>query len=461
MRIRRLIFLLFCMMLLCAPLSSEAGKPLPVALLTGEADLPVRLQLSSPEYRTLSPFDESRLDQLNRLIRHLSLELDLDLNLAAGSLLTDSKTAVSFLQRTSPDGSGEVLWSVEPDTVYRTSAESDAALQDETVRFLEETFLPVNRMLNALYPVFCALPETVGQTKQLDASLSFSGYGRAVKRINMTIPADMAAGNYRDQLASLCADDAVRDMISNLVFSGPQKISLMLDAEGRVLRITYDGTAGFSADDLRKVSAVWKCLRDGEHFRDSLTLKTPSESGDRWNVSMERNLDPTGASGASWDWSFEIDWKTGAVRVPIHFTVHGEKAGESFTGQLTHSVIRDRIKQLLTVSASLDLPEDGTSAGGLEIIHKTGKIEKEHLLLQLAVSPGEHRAWPEEDALHSIDFAPEQDKPFPVPRAVRKQLLRSFLLLPDEDLMYLVSGIPENEWKSILQDTALSVSDEN
>ena len=95
-------------------------------------------------------------------------------------------------------------------------------------------------------------------------------------------------------------------------------------------------------------------------------------------------------------------------------------------------------------------------SGGLEIAQKKGKIEKDRFSVQMAVSPGRAEAMTVRD--EEATATPETDG-----RSMAndmQKLLRALLRLPDEDLLFLFQGLPEEEWRTLVQDAAVSVVDE-
>ena len=442
---------------LCVFIVSVAGADSdfhPISLLSGDAEAPVLVTLSSPEARFVSAYDENRAIQLNKLISHLSLEIGIEEKESTLRLLADGHEALSY---TVKNGDGELFRSELAAVLYPEN-ENNQELENDTLRFLSRVFEPLNHCLNALQPVLAGLPKTFPEyAKSMEASLGLSGYGKAVRKILLTIPAENAQTAFRDTLISLCPEGEVRTFLSSLAFSGQQKFSYMLDKDGTVLRINYDGKAGLSEEDLRTVSLIWKCLRDGNRKKDSLTLKTPSKDGnERFNITMDRDLNAVGPAAPQWKWTIEADEKMGQDRTLSQFSMEWSQNGNALAGKMTHQINKNGDKSTLTADASLTEGEDGVFSGGLEITQKKGKIEKERFSAQMAISSDRIIAGPVEEKEANTpqevaNRAKEND---------RRKLLRALLRLPDEDLLFLFSGLPEEEWKALVQEAAVSVVDE-
>lgn len=451
-RFRQAATILCC---LCLFLLSAAGAESavhPMALLSGDAAAPVLVTISSPEARFLSAYDENRATQLNKLIRHLSLEIETDGKASSLRLLADGYEALSY---TVENGTEDLFRPELVAGLYPEDGE-EGKTEDETLRFLSGVFEPLNLCLNELQPVLTGLPEAFPEyAKSMEASLGLSGYGKAVRKILLTIPAESAQTAFRDALLSACPEGGVRNFLSSVVFYGQQKLSYMLDKDGTVLRINWDGKAGLSEEDLRTVSLVWKCLRDGNWKKDGLTLKTPSQKGtDRFNITLERDLNPDDPAAPRWQWTIEADEKTGQDRTLSKFTMDWTQDGNALSGKMNHQANLNGEKSTLTAEAALTEGEGGVFSGGLEIARKKDKIEKERFSVQLAFSPFASEAKASgKDAVtaESAGQAKEND---------RRKLLRALLRLPDEDLLFLFAGLPEEEWQALVKDAAVSVVDE-
>ncbi len=130
--------------------------------------------------------------------------------------------------------------------------------------------------------------------------------------------------------------------------------------------------------------------------------------------------------------------------------------GRVLTGRMTHQDNKNGEKSTLTADASMTEDEGGVFSGGLEITQKKGKIEKDRFSVQIAVSPDRSEAKTAEDA---ADDAPREEAAR-TKENDRRKLLHALLQLPDEDLLFLFSGLPEEEWQALVRDAAVSVVDE-
>ena len=453
-RFRQAFAVLCCLCVFLVPAAGAESAFHPMSLLSGDAEAPVLVTLSSPEAQFISAYDENRALQLNRLMKHLSLEIGIRKSKSGLRLLSDGHEALSYNVE---HGSGDLFRTELTDVLYPEDRDNPGT-ENETLRFLSRVFEPLNLCLNALQPVMAGLPEAFPEyARSMEASLGLSGYGKAVRKILITIPAENAQTTFRDALCSLCPEGEVRTFISSLVFSGQQKISILLDQAGTALRFNYDGKAGLSEEDLRTVSLVWKCLREGNRKKDGLTLKTPSQKEtNRFNITLDRDLNPDDPAAPQWKWTIEADEKTGPDRTLSQFSMEWSQNGRVLAGRMTHQDNKNGEKSTLTAEASMTEDEGGVFSGGLEITQKKGKIEKDRFSVQIAVSPDRSEAKTAEDA---ADDAPREEAAR-TKENDRRKLLHALLQLPDEDLLFLFSGLPEEEWQALVRDAAVSVVDE-
>ena len=97
----RVIIVTFLIVMLIIPAFCTADAPLPIRLLTGEAPESMRIVLSAPEVRKMSQFDDARTAQLNRLIRHLALDVTLGRDVSRTGILIDQQEILSWIQKES------------------------------------------------------------------------------------------------------------------------------------------------------------------------------------------------------------------------------------------------------------------------------------------------------------------------------------------------------------------------
>ena len=444
---RKMIVLMLIMMLFL-PSAVAAAVPMPVRLLTGETNEPLRIVLSDPEVKKLSQFDENRTEQLNRLIRHAGIDLNIDGNYSRTKILIDSEEAFSYLQ----NEDGERIYSFEPTVVYQGKTEETD--DDDFALFLEQILFRANRYMDEFYTLFAAAPETFAErTRKEGTELRLSGFGKAVQRVTIPFPADYVKENFPKALKDLTDSEECQKIISGLTFSGTQKISLLYDAEGRIVRINYDGTVGDSEETLRKVSLVWKVLREDKHQKDSISLKTPAIKGaDKDNIALERDIDSSDSALGKYMWDIQIDHRAGKEdKKQTHFSAQLTDADKVISGNIEYNIKRDGKNPQIKVYTEIKEENAGEYKGTIEIADYSGKIEKNRILVHALLQKGETVKWPDEGLTKAETAGNNETVRQNDPEdTIAGIIIQNLFKLPEEDLTYFSNEIPASMWLELV-----------
>ena len=455
---RRLISVFLFVLALIPSLSFAAGIPLPVSLLTDEVAGPIRIMVYDPEVKMLSQFDDSRTEQLNRLIRHLSIDISVDQNLSRTKILTDQNEVLSFLQK-QENNVIQRIFSFEPAVIYTDKNETEENGGDGLADFLEEKLVIMNQNLEHFYSLFAAAPEAFSdriRTEKTD--LRFTGFGRAVKRVTITFPADYVNESFPDALTSITQSSSCKEFVSGLIFSGSQKIGILYDENEKIVRITYDGQTGKTPDALRKVSLVWKCLREDNHVKDSVSFKSPAVTGsDKDNIAMERDLDLTDNSPVNYLWDVTIDHRAGKDdRKQTHFIGKLTNNESLIVGDIEYTVKRDGESSKVRITPEIMEESTGEYKGTLEFTDYSGKIVKNKVLVHLLLQKDDHLIWPGAGLTEAESGIPltvenaENKGEFSLEETIAGIIVRKLLSLPEEDLEYFSNEIPESMWTELI-----------
>ncbi len=449
--IRAAVFFLCAVLLL--PLGAQAGLFGPDTLLTGQADTPVTVTVTEAAYKQIARFGTDRTDSLNRVLKHLGLAVTLDGDRSETVFTVDGDPVFSYLETAGETGLKRI-YSFDPETAYVLSGDA-AAKQAGFTGFLESQFFPINRLLDEMYPVFEKAAEAFGEFgKSAAVSLSFRGYGRGVRQTTIALSAQYVSEHFPDAAASLAETEESRAFIRRLLFKGPQKIMLLYDQDGRLLRIRYDGEAGFSEESMRSVSVAWRCVRNGNEKRDHLTLKTPAKKGtDRYNLTYERETIPADDTSYTMKWDLQVDLKEDTVRKKIACTAElADTAGE-LSGKILFSDKQDGAEEKITVAPSIVKENDSGYAGTIEFTNNSGKIVTSCYTVRVKIVPGSVPDLP--DAVKEVNAgSPAEDgkeAADPVQDRINSILIRKLLTLPQEDLGFFSTDIPEELWNSLVQ----------
>ena len=433
-----MIIAAFCLFTTCNGICEEYPTHF---LLTGEIESPVTFCISSPEYTNLAQFGKERLDSLNRLLRHVSVTVSVKNDGTETVLSIDQDPLVSIEEQT--DSHMETAEIAQKDHIETG--------KDEFSSFLDERYFLMNHLMDELYPMFCkaadSFPELSGKSS---ATLNFSGFGKSVSRITIQFPSEYVSEHFPDALSQLCDNQAARTYIEQLVFQGSQKIVLLFNQNNDLLRINYDGTVGISSEEMRRVSLVWKCLRNGEHIKDSLTVKTPAVTGyNRDNISYERDLDISDTANQKLKWDYQLDQKKEKVKTKIRYTGDFISADTNISGKMTYNVKGDDIPEhSMIIKGNMDKEKEVEYTGALEITNKTGKIVTSSVVsgfsfcksIQSAEQKRENNGT--QIKLKDTWIRDNQD----IPEEVIRTLIQKLIALPEEDTEFLRKDIPDEIW---------------
>ena len=406
-------------------------------LLTGEFASPVTFSIYTPEYTQLAQFGKERLDSLNRLLRHISVAVSSDHNGAETVLYIDQEPLLSITE-TQAEMNGQ----------KQSTHEDKNTDQDEYISFLEKQFFRLNRLMDELYPVFCkaadSFPELTGRSS---ASLNFSGFGKSANRMTIQFPSEYVSERFPDALADLCDSQSIKNEIKNLIFQGPQKIVLLFDQNGNVLRINYDGTVGVSETEMRKISLVWKCMRSGTHVKDSLTIKTPAVKGyDKDNISYERELDVSDPVNRKLKWDYQLDQKKEKEKTKIRYTGDLITEDMNSSGKIHYNVKGNSFPEhSIIITEAVSKEKEAEYAGTLEITNKTGKIVTSSVTSGFSISESNlSDTQKKEQAGSQIIMITDHEG---IPEEAIRILIQKMMTLPDEDTEFLRKDIPDEVWK--------------
>lgn len=446
---RKTIVLILIMMLLL-PSAVAAAVPMPVTLLTGEMNEPLKIVLSEPEVKKLSQFDENRTEQLNRLIRHAGIDLNIDKNCSKTRILIDNEEAFSYIQ----NDDTERIYSFEPKVLYQEKTNKEETDDDDFALFLEKFLVKANRYINDFYTLFDSAPDAFAErTRKEGTELRLSGFGKAIQRVTIPFPADYVKENFPKVLSDLTDSEECRKIICGLTFSGAQKISLLYDAEGRIVRINYDGTVGESEETLRKVSLVWKVLREDDHQKDSISLKTPAIKGaDKDNIALEREIDSSDSALGKYIWDIQIDHRAGKEdKKQTHFSVQLTDADSVISGNIEYNIKRDGKNPKIKVYVEIREENAGEYKGTIEIADYSGKIEKNRILIHALLQKGETVKWQEAGLTKAETAESNENEPKNEPEdTIAGIIIQKLFELPEEDLTYFSNEIPASMWLELV-----------
>ncbi len=424
------------------------------ALLSGEVSGSLQISISSPVFRKLSQFGKERIQSLNRLMQHFSIDISINGDETNATVSVDSEPIINLygenndhiIIRGDSSSGNSIMY-----TPKRRNSHNDDS--DFIPGFLETDFFRTNRMLDQLYKICEKLPVSFPELSKTETSgISYKGYGKAIRKNTVQFTRDYIQDHFPKALSDLAESDEISQFLNSLIFHGTQKITLQYNSDNQIISITYNGTVGLTEETLRKVSLTWRCMRVKNHIKDSVSLKTPSVKGfDKYNLSFERELnnDPED-NNPILVWDYQLDQKETDNKRKIQYKANLSMKDSQVNGDILFNEKMNGREQSTRIVPSMKQENDHSYTGTIEITNKTGKIEMNSIQIPVVfyrtdTLPSQiHR-----DAVSTENSMIEEQNDETLYREIYSLLIRKVITLPETDTEYLRKDIPENLWYSI------------
>ena len=419
-------------------------------LLSGELSSPVSVEFSTPLFTVLAQYGQQRLDSLNKLLMHFSVQYLVDNSLIKTIPAVDNEPLYSATEE-SQGKTIRTIYSFAPEKVYLS--EKGHNENNNFLSFLDNQFFYINRLLDSMYPLFSKLPETFPDLAKItEDKTNYKTFGKSVRKCILSFKSDYVASNFPQVLENLADTDETRSFIGNISFSGLQKIILYYNQNNDILRINYDGVMGLNPDSMRKVSLSWRCLHSEQQTTDYLSLKSPSVKGyDRYNLIYSRNFELPDPEQRLLTWDFQLDLKSGDQKGKIRYNADFVFAEEELNGKAVFSDKLnghdDSIEIISDIRSKIAQEYEGT----LEITNKSGKIINSCALSGIRISPCEHIKRPERMPATATDLISESEEEVgqEILSQIYRMIIRRIISLPQTDLEFIKQDIPAGIWNSI------------
>lgn len=426
--------------------------------------MPVEVELHA-DVQSHMPYDDVRLQQLNAMLRHVSLKVHLQQlggeQWSRTSLLVDDREVLTALQREMAGGT-EAQFSTVPNSTYVWPADGGIDMISLLGGEKSEMWLTGSELswmddaLALMDAAVQALPDYLTDRKCL---VTIEYMGTATSKQTLLIPKSAAEG-LAVQLADLCPDGMLKTMLQNAVFSGKQTLTLWRDHEGQILRADWDGNAGLQADDLRQVSLVWRLCREDEQVRDELTLKTPKVTGSGRNNLIIQRLVKQSGDQATLDMTMTRNTLRDGVKTVVTGQFDLTRALEDGHSHVTGSVdIQRQVNGASDVEQMLIQP-DVMFAGPQEQPAVNGQVSvsqylNKKLLEQANITLNARQAdwmmWELRSSQIAINDENREAEAKKLLNGMTVELVRRLVLLPQEDTLFLSDGLDEDIWQQIVQ----------
>ena len=391
---------------------------------------------------------DTRTEWLNRLLGHIVVRLRMDGPVQEETIEVDGAEALRCTSRNGEQGE-EYVFSFDGNTAYTAEYGTDLLSELSGIATGEsrtEYYSMISLMIPEFYAFFSGLPEEFPEASASSkASVRYKDFGTATGRWTITLDGNMLASEKMTEYLSREGMENVRIFLSGVVLSGRQRVTLLTDSEGRVMKINYTGKAGLSEDDMRNVDVDWRCMRRDTEYKDTIQMKTPAVSGTkRKNITVSREMTVSEEETESYICSVETDQVIDRTRTRVQLNVTLTGEGEHISGEIREKTITGNSTDLTAIQINLEKDAQDEYRGSLEITHELGKIEKEHYRLQIAVRKCGPISWPAE----MISPINEETKAM-LKERMSGAFLRALAPVPEDDLQYILSDLPEGWWNEM------------
>lgn len=476
-RIKRLMALTLALIMLASCAAAEITFLPQLKSWTAE-EIPLRLKVSA-EIISEASSGERRLEQLQALMKHLSLQVDIqqlqDETWSRTHVMVDKAPALTLSMREMKDMT-LLQASVLPDTTYQAAAITEDPLSLLVGGGTEDVIFPGMDFSGAVWlkdaeAMLAKLAETLapyGKPQKVDVAIK--NMGKAKVRTTYTIPAEEAA-RLAELLPPIAGTGALAALVKQLKFSGKQQFLLYHDANDAILKVTYEGRCGISEEDMRDVSLSWSLRRDDDNTRDIFTLKTPAlEGNSRNNLTLTRVAlaNKNGAVTMKLDarmevvankqmtsWECEGDLKSVAeedkTRLTGTFTLKNTAPDDTTT------------KLIITPDVLLGDAETPSVKGNMNVKKVVGSNTVIEAKLKLTLAEGAYFNWDmtpntlQMENLSKKELASLQEK---LASGAVTSLVRHIALLPREDTLYLFDGLDEQTMEKIIDISRKALQEE-
>ena len=441
-RIRKAALVMLILVLI--PVSSFAGEiDNLLSGLAGPAAGPTELVFNMEAIR-LPQFSENRAEWLNGLLKHIVFRIRTDDTVQETTIETDGQAVLGYITRTGENWC-ETRFSFS-DQIYRTETTRNI-ISIITESLPEENdidyYAKIQVLLPEFYCFFSGLPDLFPEnTSESKVNIQYKGYGTAVRRYSMTLSSDIL---YSESMAEYLAGNEMKELrtfLSDVVLEGKQRLTLLKDAEGNLMKVNYTGKSGKREDSIRNTDVDWKCLRRENGYKDILTLKTPAVSGtDRHNISLTQEMLLNEDGTEDYQCSVDTDEVKSRVRKRVRLDISLAEKDGKITGSAKKKSTSSGINDIYEYEIETESPEAEEYQGSLEIIHELNKIEREHLRIHFIALPCEKPVWE-----NGISVSITESDLQMIRQKAAAVFLKALTGLPEEDLQYIIADLPDGWW---------------
>lgn len=429
---------------------------------------PVEVLLKA-QVGTHMPFDDERLATLTPITDIISLRLVTGDEQGLVTINVAEREALTLHYK------GDALQlSCRPDVTYKAEGDPMSALLGESASFAggyealhlapdgESLIIDGETMLGNIP----AELEKYGKRYASDTNIS--GYGKAAYRLDF----NFAAGKEKELkecLMNACPEGWLKEIISEMTFSGKQTLRVYYDKNDAPLRMEYNGSFGPEGDN-RTVKLVCRMRHDAEMDKLYVELTTPAKKGkNKNNLTFERTV-TTNKKGArtvvgSFKYTEAKDNITsiwdGDFNLSNAYTDDADVLGGDFTlqtklnGAEKYSAIT--IAPELTISGTEEAP---VITGWVNVTEQYAGKVTEQAKVSIDLNIAEPLAWSETERV--IDLSAMNEAAKTAVREDTASMIATALIVPlinalGENATYFFRDLPEDAVKNIMDAAASHV----
>ncbi len=419
---------------------------------------------------THMPFDEERLAMLTPITDLLSLRLVTGQDEGLVTIAMDETNLLTLQRR-----GNSVQLSCLPEVTYTAQEDPMSLLLGADVS-IEGGYeaLGLSREGETLITDGRAMLENIPNSftdygKKSKSTISISGFGRAAYLVDYVFTTKEAE-EFKELLLSSCPEGWLKNIISELNFSGKQKVRMYFNAQDVMLRMEYNGSCG-AEGDLRTVKLVYKMRHDAEMDKDYVELTSPAKKGkDKNSLTFERTLQ-TNKQGAR---VLEGDFKYTVVKKGVQSVWKGDfalnnaftAASDVITGEVTIQKKLNGAEKYDAVTLTPALTISGTQqeptiTGSLEITEQHAGRTTEHAIVGIDLKKVDALTWTERPQTVDLSMLDAQAVSAEQQRAaasVATVLVRPLIVRLGKDAQWFFRDLPEDAIQSMI-DAAASAAE--
>lgn len=398
--------------------------------------------------------DAKRTENLNKMLKHIGFLLSKSETASFIGIDIDNKSALSAVYLTDSSGKNRICFSSEPETAYLVNEgwlDKLTGITEKEDPFMELSFQLLSE-IEELFKGTEELTENFGEyTNEKNVHYRIGKAGIAERELIIRTNEDDPEGKslyrwYKERLSGI-------DFLPEL--RGNQTLTVYMDKSGRLLKLTFKGMINNTDRSDRQIQCEWVRCCEEQYIRDDIgiTISEKQKQTEHLKISREKR-----SAGSTDDLTEEYHAEISKTQrkgkqqetdvLQLDFLLNGRLAGDIIR------TVKSGKNNIKTVY-SLDLVPEPIydSAGNIEILEYNNDVLGKDIRLIYSFHPYTTVEIPYEQSIIYILDPSDGDYPEMIShlkKTIAVDLLKELLKIPSEDLDYIRDGIPENDWKKII-----------